>query len=122
MRRGHAAPAQTPPEQDPGWSTGDEEDGPALRETAELLQEREQIRHALETRPPIDLALGVLMATFTCQPDDASKILVDVSQHSNVKLQQVARAITQGASGQPIPAELQETLAAAVKAWRASSV
>ncbi|WP_327591547.1 ANTAR domain-containing protein [Streptomyces chartreusis] len=82
------------------------------------MQEREQLLHALETRPAIDMALGVLMASFTCQPDDAWKILVDVSQRSNVKLRQVAQAITQGVSGDPIPAELQEHLAAAVKTWR----
>ncbi|MFJ2008610.1 ANTAR domain-containing protein [Streptomyces chartreusis] len=86
-----------------------------------MLKERDQLQRAMETRPALDMALGVLMAHFACQPDDAWKILVDVSQHSHVKLQQIARAITQGASGQPLSAELQEHLAAAVKAWRAAS-
>lgn len=83
------------------------------------MREREQLLHAMETRPTIDMALGVLMAGFTIQPEDAWEILVDVSQHSNVKLREVAEAITRGASGQPIPAELKDHLAAAVKTRRA---
>ncbi|MFH8701736.1 ANTAR domain-containing protein [Streptomyces chartreusis] len=84
VRRGRPEPARTPPDQDPGAATGEETDDPILRETAERLQERGRLQHAMETRPTIDMALGILMAGFTCQPDDASKILVDVSQHSNV--------------------------------------
>ncbi|MFG1664910.1 ANTAR domain-containing protein [Streptomyces sp. Y7] len=83
VRRGRAEPAQTPSEQDPGPTIGEEKDDAALRETAELLQEREQLPHAMETRGAIDMALGVLMARFTCHQDDAWKVLVDVSQHSN---------------------------------------
>ncbi|MFB6641594.1 ANTAR domain-containing protein [Streptomyces chartreusis] len=116
VRRGRAEPVQTPGGQsrsEPGKT-----DDPALRETAELIREREQLLHAIETRPTIDMALGVLMAGFTCQQEDAWEILVEVSQHSNVKLREVAEVLTRGASGQPIPADLKNHLAAAVKARR----
>ncbi|GAA3068189.1 hypothetical protein GCM10010448_59360 [Streptomyces glomeratus] len=73
----------------------------------------------MESRPVIDMARGVLMAGFRCLPDDAFEILVMVSQHSNIKLRSVAKAVTAAATGRdPMPPELQDHLAAAVEAWR----
>ncbi|MER6212405.1 ANTAR domain-containing protein [Streptomyces sp. NPDC001642] len=87
--------------------------------TTELLREREQLRHAMGSRPVIDMARGVLMASFTCRPEEAWDILVTVSQHANVKLRVVAEAVTTATTGQPMPADLQDHLAAAVKMWQA---
>ncbi|WP_367318111.1 ANTAR domain-containing protein [Streptomyces sp. HUAS ZL42] len=85
----------------------------------ELLQEKEQLAHAMESRPVIDMARGVLIASFACQPEDAWEILVTVSQHANVKLREVADAVTAAATGKPMPTELQDHLAAAVQTWQA---
>ncbi|MGI5380066.1 ANTAR domain-containing protein [Streptomyces sp. CA-251387] len=85
----------------------------------ELLHEKEQLKQAMESRPVIDMARGVLMAGFACQPEDAWEILVTVSQHANVKLREVAEAVTVAATGKPMPAALQEHLATAVQAWQA---
>ncbi|WP_369275706.1 ANTAR domain-containing protein [Streptomyces sp. R11] len=58
------------------------------------------------------------MVTFTCSPEDAWEVLVTVSQHANVKLREVAQAITAAAAGEPMPAALPEHLASAVQTRR----
>ncbi len=64
-----------------------------------------------ENRPVIDLARGVLMASFGCATENAWHVLVTVSQNSNVKLQAVADAVVASAGGtQPMPADLQSRL------------
>ncbi|MFD4878583.1 ANTAR domain-containing protein [Streptomyces sp. NPDC058420] len=81
------------------------------------MKEKQQLLRAMESRPVIDMARGVLLTTFACGPDDdAWEILVRVSQHANVKLRVVAAAVTEAASsGKPVPADLQEHLAAAAR-------
>ncbi|MFJ8143076.1 ANTAR domain-containing protein [Streptomyces sp. NPDC096013] len=116
MAHGPVGPAAFPA----GSGRAEEDaDVPAPEEIAELLQEREQLKRAMETRPVIDMARGVLMASFGCQPEDAWEILVAVSQHSNVKLRVVAEAISEAVAGESMSAQLQDHLAAAVQAWRA---
>ncbi|WP_420310444.1 ANTAR domain-containing protein [Streptomyces sp. YS-B37] len=83
--------------------------------TTELLREKEQLKHAMESRPVIDMARGVLMTTFACRPDEAWDILVAISQHANLKLRVVAEAVTEAATGQPMPTDLTDHLAAAVQ-------
>jgi ANTAR domain len=95
------------------------EDGLPRDEAVELLEEKEQLKHAMESRPVIDMARGVLMAGFGCEPEEAWEILVTVSQHANVKLRHVAEAITSAATGKPMPELLQEHLATAVQSWQA---
>ncbi|WP_407699975.1 ANTAR domain-containing protein [Streptomyces liliiviolaceus] len=56
------------------------------------MQEIAQLRTALERRPVIDMARGVLMALWSCSADDAWEVLVNVSQHSNTKLYDIAEA------------------------------
>ncbi|MFD5848250.1 ANTAR domain-containing protein [Streptomyces chartreusis] len=95
------------------------EDGLPRDAAVELLHEKEQLKHAMESRPVIDMARGVLMAGFACEPDEAWEILVTVSQHANTKLRDVAEAIASAATGKPMPELLQEHLAIAVQSWQA---
>lgn len=88
-------------------------------EQAELLyEETEQLKEALERRPVIDVARGVLMATWSCTEQEAWQMLVRVSQHSNTKLHDVAEAVVATTQQVPMSADLQEHLAAAVAVWR----
>lgn len=88
-------------------------------EQAELLyEETEQLKEALDRRPVIDVARGVLMATWSCTEEEAWQMLVRVSQHSNTKLHDVAEAVVTATQHKPIPAHLQDHLAAAVAVWR----
>jgi two-component system, response regulator / RNA-binding antiterminator len=81
-----------------------------------LREEVEQLRRAIVSRPVIDQARGVLMATHACTSDEAWTILRETSQHSNTKLRTVAEAVTAGAKtdGPPPPPELRRALRAAI--------
>lgn len=84
-----------------------------------LERENEQLRHAIESRPVIDLARRALMATFGCPAPEAWEILVEVSQNSNVKLRVVADVVTAAVAGpHPMPPDLQNHLQTAVEGWR----
>ncbi|MGW2935366.1 ANTAR domain-containing protein [Streptomyces sp. NPDC001156] len=73
-----------------------------------------QLRRALQTRPEIDLARGILMATFGLSADEAWDVLVMASQNTNTKLHRLAADVVTTVNGTPLPDPLQKHLAAAV--------
>ncbi|MYR84814.1 ANTAR domain-containing protein [Streptomyces sp. SID685] len=77
-----------------------------------LRLEIAQLRQALDSRPVIDQARGVLMAAHGCTPDQAWEILREASQHSNTKLHRIAAAVTASATpdGPPPPEPLRRAL------------
>ncbi|MFJ5994003.1 ANTAR domain-containing protein [Streptomyces sp. NPDC092370] len=81
-----------------------------------LQEEVEQLRQAIASRPVIDQARGILMATHGCTSDEAWHILREASQLSNTKLRDVAAAVTASAEadGPPPSAELRTALQRAV--------
>ncbi|WP_030043750.1 ANTAR domain-containing protein, partial [Streptomyces resistomycificus] len=81
-----------------------------------LQQEVDQLRQAIVSRPVIDQARGVIMATHSCTSDEAWIILREASQLSNTKLRTVAAAITTstGTNGPPPPEEVRTALRTAV--------
>ena len=59
-----------------------------------------RLRARLETMPVIEQAKGVIVAQQGCGPDEAFELLRRVSQHSNVKVHELAaRIVEQAASG-----------------------
>lgn len=72
--------------------------------------ETDQLREALHTRPVIDLARGVLMASYQLTPDQAWHVLVDVSQRTNTKLHHLAQSLLDTVHGPPPPAPVQKAL------------
>ena len=60
-------------------------------------QEVDQLREALDTRPVIDQAKGMLIARHGCSPEAAFDMLSAASQRENRKLRDVAEAMVQGA-------------------------
>ncbi|MFF3736941.1 ANTAR domain-containing protein [Streptomyces sp. NPDC002566] len=91
-------------------------DGPRHPDGVEqqLRIEVVQLRRAMETRPAIDLARGILMASFTLSADDAWRVLVEASQHTNTKLHQLAGELVAAVQGSPPAEDVQEKIAAAV--------
>ncbi|WLW55327.1 ANTAR domain-containing protein [Streptomyces sp. YU58] len=86
-------------------------------ERLRLLQEEvEQLRQAIASRPVIDQARGILMATQACTSDEAWTILREASQLSNTKLRVVAAAVTAstGTDGAPPPEEVRTALRRAI--------
>ncbi|NEC86496.1 ANTAR domain-containing protein [Streptomyces sp. SID12501] len=70
-----------------------------------LQAEVQQLQQAIETRPVIDQARGILMAVEACTADQAWNALRDASQHTNTKLRDVAGAIVTASTGGPPPPE-----------------
>jgi anti-anti-sigma factor len=73
-----------------------------------------QLRRALQTRPEIDLARGILMASFGLSADEAWDVLVMASQNTNTKLHRLAANVVTTVNGTPLPDPLQKHLTAAV--------
>jgi anti-anti-sigma factor len=90
-----------------------EENG-VSEEAEELRVEVVQLKRAMLTRPVIDLARGVLMASFALSPEDAWTVLVDVSQHTNTKLHQLAEQLVGSVNGAPQPEHVQQRISTAV--------
>ncbi|MEV5607416.1 ANTAR domain-containing protein [Streptomyces sp. NPDC052225] len=105
------APSSLAPPTDGDLLPGDEdsEDVDALR------LEVAQLRQAMRSRGMIDLARGILVAALGLDPEDAWETLVTISQHTNIKLHTVARALMDSTvGGQPLPDDIKNELAAAV--------
>jgi anti-anti-sigma factor len=98
--------AADPAAGEPGPRTGDGDQ--------ELRAEVAQLRRAMQTRPTIDLARGILMASFSLSPEAAWSVLVRTSQNTNTKLHHLARDLVGTVHGSTLPEPVQEQLAAAV--------
>ncbi|MFD8305850.1 ANTAR domain-containing protein [Streptomyces sp. NPDC059690] len=80
----------------------------------ELRTEVAQLRRAMRTRPAIDVARGILMATFGLSADAAWAVLVTASQHSNTKLHQLAQDLMEAVEGAQLSGAVRQQMAAAV--------
>ncbi len=68
-----------------------------LAEAASLARENRHLRDALESRATIDAAKGMVMLECSCSPDAAFAFLLRISQDTNVRVADVAAALTQHA-------------------------
>lgn len=73
-----------------------------------------QLRRAMQTRPTIDLARGMLMASFSLSPEAAWDVLVTASQNTNTKLYRLAGDLVNTIEGASLSQAVQEQLTAAV--------
>ncbi|MEE1765331.1 ANTAR domain-containing protein [Streptomyces sp. SP18BB07] len=90
-------------------------DGTPNATVAGLEQENTQLRHAIGSHAVVDQALGVLIAVHRIPPDAGFEVLREVSQHTNIKLHTVAKALIDWALGQPLPAPVEQKLGEAVQ-------
>lgn len=67
-----------------------------LQTTVEV--ERDQLRDALDTQPVIEQAKGMFMLIRGWTADEAFAALVEISQHTNVKLHDVATIVVAAGS------------------------
>ncbi|MDQ0933829.1 ANTAR domain-containing protein [Streptomyces turgidiscabies] len=94
-----------------------------LSETDEELRiEVVQLRRAMQTRPVIDLARGVLMASFGVSAEDAWKVLVAVSQNTNTKLHEVADTVVNAVTGDTLPEVFRQRIAQTIADLRTAPV
>ncbi|NEA66641.1 ANTAR domain-containing protein [Streptomyces sp. SID12488] len=76
-------------------------------EVLELRSRNEQLEQALASRAVIDQARGMVMVLAPCSSERAWDVLVDVSQHCNVKLRDVAAALVATTGDQELPEAIQ---------------
>lgn len=94
----------TPPEEQPLLSAVTAAGDAALTvEVLELRARNEQLEQALESRAVIDQARGMVMVLAPCSSEQSWGLLVDVSQHCNVKLRDVAAALVATTKGPELP-------------------
>ncbi|MFF3142587.1 ANTAR domain-containing protein, partial [Streptomyces sp. NPDC057927] len=91
-----------------------EEDGLPRDAEEDLRIEISQLKRAMQTRPVIDLARGVLMASFGLNAEDAWSVLVEASQRTNTKLHHLAQELVGAVNDAPLSDRLQQGISAAV--------
>lgn len=101
--------------QRPSTAAASAGDAALAAEVLELRTVNDQLIRALSSRAVIDQALGMLMALAPCSSEQAWGLLVDVSQHGNIKLRDVAAALVATAEDEPLPEQLQRELCRALR-------
>ncbi|WP_282703479.1 ANTAR domain-containing protein [Streptomyces sp. CC219B] len=96
------------------WNPTDLDESEDESMLQDLRIEVVQLRRAMQTRPTIDLARGILMASFGLRPEDAWEVLVTASQNSNTKLHHLARDLVATVGGEALSEPLQKQVSAAV--------
>lgn len=91
-----------------------------LAEVVELRASNEQLGRALVSRAVIDQARGMVMALAPCSSERAWDLLVDVSQHCNVKLRDVAAALVATTKDEALPERIRQELRQALRRLRSA--
>ncbi|MEV6171353.1 ANTAR domain-containing protein [Streptomyces sp. NPDC051954] len=86
------------------------EEAALLTEVVELRARNEQLYRALTSRAVIDQARGMVMALAPCSSEPAWDLLVDVSQHCNIKLRDVAAALVATTEDEVLPEPIRREL------------
>ncbi|MEU6366776.1 ANTAR domain-containing protein [Streptomyces sp. NPDC046931] len=86
-----------------------------------LLEENAQLRQAVSSHAVIDQAMGAVVVFGRIAPEEAWRVLRDVSQRTNTKLRVVAEHILKSAQGGALPGPLAEELGKALERYRMCS-
>ncbi|MEU5343954.1 MULTISPECIES: ANTAR domain-containing protein [unclassified Streptomyces] len=83
------------------------EDAPRI---AELQEEIGQLKEAVTSHAVVDQAIGMMVALGRVTPDDGWTVLREVSQHTNIKLRNVAEMILAWGQRGDLPPDVRATL------------
>ncbi|MFM9500267.1 ANTAR domain-containing protein [Streptomyces galilaeus] len=86
-----------------------------------LRAENRQLQQALASHAVVDQAIGVLTVLGQIPPGDGFTVLREVSQHTNIKLTQVAEHVLKHGQGAALPEVLLGGLHAALARHTAGS-
>ncbi|MGW0614669.1 ANTAR domain-containing protein [Streptomyces sp. NPDC002788] len=76
----------------------------------ELQEEIQQLKEAVVSHAVVDQAIGVVVALGRVSPDQGWAVLKEVSQHTNVKLRNVAEVILVWGRTGMMPREIRSAL------------
>ncbi|GAB2747024.1 ANTAR domain-containing protein [Streptomyces bullii] len=89
-------------------------DGGGSERIFELQEEVQQLKEAVVSHAVVDQAIGMIVALGRVAPDEGWAVLKEVSQHTNIKLRNVAEMILiwgrAGVMPPEIRAELEDAL------------
>ncbi|MEU0007903.1 ANTAR domain-containing protein [Streptomyces sp. NPDC006314] len=85
-----------------------------------LEEEVNQLRRAVVSHALVDQAIGVVMTVGGLTPEQGWEVLKRVSQHTNVKLREVARLLVRWPARGRLPEAIHRALTAAVEHARES--
>ena len=74
----------------------------------ELQEDNDRLQTAITSHAVIDQAIGVVIALSGLSPHQGFDILRDVSQHTNIKLREIATLIIDWVRTQQLPDEVQQ--------------
>jgi AmiR/NasT family two-component response regulator len=95
-------------------------DAALLAEVVELRARNEQLGRALASRAVLDQARGMVMALAPCSSERAWDLLVDVPQHCNIKLRDVAAALVSTTKDRTLPEPIRRELRRALRRLHAA--
>ncbi|MFM9587885.1 ANTAR domain-containing protein [Streptomyces scabiei] len=90
-----------------------EPDDPATR-ISDLQRDNDQLQTALTSHAVIDQAIGVIIALGGLRPQQGFDVLRDVSQHTNIKLREIAGLVVDWALTRQLSDEVHRALDAAL--------
>ncbi|WP_151484427.1 ANTAR domain-containing protein [Streptomyces albicerus] len=76
----------------------------------ELQEEIGQLKEAVTSHAVVDQAIGMMVALGRVTPDDGWSVLREVSQHTNIKLRNVAELIIIWGQKGDLPPDIRATL------------
>ncbi|MGV4988384.1 ANTAR domain-containing protein [Streptomyces sp. NPDC001709] len=77
---------------------------------AELQAEVDQLKEAVTSHAVVDQAIGMIVALGRMTPDEGWEVLKEVSQHTNIKLRNIAELILIWGRRGDIPPEVRAAL------------
>ncbi|WP_189817948.1 ANTAR domain-containing protein [Streptomyces olivaceoviridis] len=80
-----------------------------------LQEEVEQLRRALGSHALVDQAIGVVITVGGLRPEQGWEVLRHISQHTNIKLREVARCLVQWPTHRRLPEAIRGALPAALE-------
>lgn len=81
-----------------------------LQRIAELQAEVDQLKEAMASHAVVDQAIGMVVALGRVSPDEGWEILKEVSQHTNIKLRNIADLILVWGRRGDIPPDVRAAL------------
>lgn len=77
---------------------------------AELQAQVDQLKEAVASHAVVDQAIGMIVALGRVTPDEGWEVLKEVSQHTNIKLRNIAELILIWGRRGDIPPEIRAAL------------
>ncbi|MDQ1033994.1 hypothetical protein QFZ75_000410 [Streptomyces sp. V3I8] len=86
----------------------------------ELQRDNDHLQRAITSHAVIDQAIGVVIALGGLHPHQGFDVLKDVSQHTNIKLGEIALLVVDWVITERLPDDVQAALDAALKRARSA--